>query len=136
MIYVDLLSKLFCYDKMYRPNPRFRPYPSQFVNIRKINEDPFVVVDVTNGRKVILEEIEVHRAGFEIYEGAIFIHQGITYLVEECDIDKRIAKVHLTRVDWTTRQRDFTNVDAESTDMSNSIGETRNFVHYGKVKGK
>lgn len=100
-----------------------------------MNEDPFVVIDVTNGRNTILEEIEVHRAGFEIYEGAIFMHQGITYLVEECNTDRKIAKVHLTRVDWTTVQRDFTNVDALSTDRSKSIRATRNLVYYGKVKG-
>ena len=82
----------------------------------------------------MLEEIEVHRVGFEIYEGAIFIHQGRTYLVEECNIDKKYSKVHLARVDWTTIQRDYTNVDVQSTDSTKNILDTRNTVSFGKVK--
>ncbi|KAF1797843.1 P-loop containing nucleoside triphosphate hydrolase protein [Mucor lusitanicus] len=120
-------------DQLYRPDPKFRPYPSQYVNIRNINQDSFAVVDVTDGRNVVLEEIEVHRVGFEIYEGAIFIHQGRTYLVEECNIDKKYSKVHLARVDWTTVQRDYTNVDAHSTDTIKHILDTRNTVSFGKV---
>lgn len=81
----------------------------------------------------MLEEIEVHRVGFEIYEGAIFIHQGRTYLVEECNIDKKYSKVRLARVDWTTVQRNYTNVDALSTNTTKHILDTRNTVSFGKV---
>ncbi|KAI8139448.1 P-loop containing nucleoside triphosphate hydrolase protein [Fennellomyces sp. T-0311] len=122
---------------LYRPHPRFRPYPAQFVNIRNITEEIYAVIDVTAGRNVVLEEIEAARAPFEIYEGAIFIHQGKSYLVEECNVEKRYAKVHFTRVDWTTQQRDFTNVNVISTTMSKPIGpmdNRRNTVGYGKVQ--
>lgn len=122
--------------QIYRPDHRFRPYPSQYVNIRNINEDTFAVIDVTNNKNTVMEEIEARRAGFEIYEGAIFIHQGRTYLVEECNIDKRYAKVHLVRVDWTTTQRDYTDVDVIKTDASKRIENTKNLVCYGQVKGK
>ncbi|KAI9488424.1 hypothetical protein BDB00DRAFT_932711 [Zychaea mexicana] len=123
-------------NKKYRPHPRFRPYPAQFVNIRNITEEIYAVIDVTGGRDVVLEEIEASRVPFEIYEGAIFIHQGKPYLVEECNVEKRYAKVHLTRVDWTTQQRDYTNVNVINTTMSKSIGSRenrRNTVAYGKV---
>jgi DEAD/DEAH box helicase domain-containing protein len=53
----------------YRPDPRFRPYPQQFVQIRNVTEEIFAVVDVTNDRNIIIEEIEISRAGFEIYQG-------------------------------------------------------------------
>lgn len=82
-----------------------------------------------------MEEIEARRVSFEIYEGAIFIHQGRTYLVEECNPDKHFAKVHLTKVDWTTVQRDYTNVDAVSTDSTRYILDTKNAVSFGKVRG-
>ncbi|KAG2226825.1 hypothetical protein INT45_005790 [Circinella minor] len=124
-------------DNKYRPHPRFRPYPAQFVNIRNITEEIYTVIDVTSNRNIVLEEIEASRAAFEIYEGAIFIHQGKPYLVEELNVEKRYAKVHLTRVDWTTQQRDYTNVNALSTSMSKSIGSTKNrwnTVSYGKVQ--
>lgn len=125
----------YAFLQIYRPDPRFRPYPSQYVSIRNASEDTFVVIDVTDNRHVILEEIEVYRAGFEIYEGAIFIHQGRTFLVEECNIDQRYAKVHFVRVDWTTTQRDYTDVDAIRTESSRHIANTNNFISYGEVKG-
>ena len=71
--------------------------------------------------------------------GAIFIHQGKSYLVEECNVEHRYAKVHFTRVDWTTQQRDFTNVNVINTTMSKPIGPAenrRNTVAYGKVQSK
>ena len=37
--------------------------------------------------------------------GAIFFHQGITYLVKELNVDKKYAIVVATNVDWHTRQR-------------------------------
>ncbi|RUP44875.1 P-loop containing nucleoside triphosphate hydrolase protein [Jimgerdemannia flammicorona] len=71
--------------------------------------DTYVVVDVTDNLNIIIEEIEASRAIFTIYEGAIFIHQGITYIVEETNVDLRYAKVRiLNGIDWTTKQRDYT----------------------------
>ncbi|KAI9248872.1 P-loop containing nucleoside triphosphate hydrolase protein [Phascolomyces articulosus] len=124
-------------NQQYRPHPRFRPYPAQFVNIRNITEEIYTVIDVTSNRNIVLEEIEASRAAFEIYEGAIFIHQGKPYLVEELNVEKRYAKVHLTRVNWTTRQRDYTNVNVLTTSMAKPIGSPknrRNTVGYGKVQ--
>ena len=71
--------------------------------------------------------------------GAIFIHQGKPYLVEELNSEKRYAKVHLTRVNWTTQQRDYTNVNVLSMSMSTPISSPenrRNTVGYGKVQSK
>ncbi|KAI7901494.1 P-loop containing nucleoside triphosphate hydrolase protein [Cokeromyces recurvatus] len=118
---------------LYRPDPRLRPYPSQYVRIRNINDDLFAVVDVTDNRNVVLEEVELHRVGFELYEGAVFIHQGRTYVVEECNIDKRYSKIHLARVNWTTSQRDYTDVDATSTKEMKYILNTNYAVSLGSV---
>lgn len=76
------------------------------------------------------------------FQGAIFIHQGQSYLVEECNVDQRYAKVHLARVDWTTQQRDYTNVNAIQTVMRKPISSdsdsdgVKNFVGFGKVQSK
>ena len=65
----DLLNR-------YHTHPRYLPYPSKHVSIRGIEEEKYSVVDVTrvgkpNGVAYILEEIELSRALFEIYEGAV-----------------------------------------------------------------
>ena len=100
----------------YHCNERFRPLPSKCVAIRDTEEGGFAVVDITNGRNVVLEEVEPSRAFFTIYEGGIFLHQGYTYLVRSLLPERKIAKVELVKVDWTTQQRDFTDIDPIETE--------------------
>lgn len=100
----------------YHCNERFRPQPSKCVAIRDTEDGHFAVVDITNGRNIVLEEVEPSRAFFTIYEGGIFLHQGYTYLVKEFSPERKIAKVQLVKVDWTTQQRDFTDVDPIETE--------------------
>lgn len=51
------------------------PFPSKHVSIRGIQEETYTVVDITNvksgGDVKLLEEIEVARAMFEAFEGAV-----------------------------------------------------------------
>ena len=100
----------------YHCNERFRPLPSKCAAIRDTEEGGFAVVDITNGRNVVLEEVEPSRAFFTIYEGGIFLHQGYTYLVRSLLPEQKIAKVELVKVDWTTQQRDFTDIDPIETE--------------------
>ncbi|KAK6498316.1 hypothetical protein TWF481_010907 [Arthrobotrys musiformis] len=118
----------------YHCHDRFRPYPSQHVSIRDTEDDHFAVVDVTQNRNVVLETVEPSRAPFTIYEGAIFLHQGLKYLVREFNTDRRIAKVELVKVDWITQQRDFTDVDPTETEATRVIPGSPCKAYFGTVK--
>ncbi|KAK6330071.1 hypothetical protein TWF718_003499 [Orbilia javanica] len=118
----------------YHCHERFRPYPSQHVSIRDIEEDHFAVVDVTQNRNVVLETLEPSRAPFTIYEGAIFLHQGLKYLVREFNVDRKLAKVELVKVDWITQQRDFTDVDPVETEATRKIPGSTCKAYFGAVK--
>ena len=98
-------------------NERFRPNPAKVTPIRDTEDDHFAVIDITNQRNVVLEEVEPSRAFFTIYEGGIFLHQGYTYLVREFSPEQKFAKVMRVKVDWTTQQRDFTDVDPIETEQ-------------------
>ena len=115
---VEMADERLIKDHMgyYHCNERFRPLPSKCVAIRDTEEDGFAVVDITNGRNVVLEEVEPSRANFTIYEGGIFLHQGHTYLVKEFSPERKIAKVQFVKVEWTTQQRDFTDIDPIETE--------------------
>lgn len=41
----------------YHCHDRFRPKPSQHVSIRDTEEDFFAIIDITNNRNVVLEEL-------------------------------------------------------------------------------
>ncbi|KAK6514683.1 hypothetical protein TWF281_004880 [Arthrobotrys megalospora] len=118
----------------YHCHERFRPYPSQHVSIRDTEDDHFAVVDVTQNRNAVLETVEPSRAPFTIYEGAIFLHQGLKYLVREFNIDRRIAKVELVKVDWITQQRDFTDVDPIETEATRKIPGSPCKAYFGTIK--
>lgn len=118
----------------YHCNERFRPHPSRCVAIRDTEDGHFAVIDVTNGRNVVLEEVEPSRAFFTIYEGGIFLHQGSTYLVKEFLPDQKMAKVSLVKVDWTTQQRDYTDIDPIETEAIRRIPHSLSRAYYGSIR--
>lgn len=118
----------------YHCNERFRPQPSRCVAIRDTEDGHFAVIDVTNGRNVVLEEVEPSRAFFTIYEGGIFLHQGSTYLVKEFLPEQKMAKVSLVKVDWTTQQRDYTDIDPIETEAIRRIPHSLSRAYYGSIR--
>lgn len=106
----------------YHCHQRFRPQPSRCVSIRDTEDQHFAVIDTTNNRNVVLEDVEASRAFFTIYEGGIFLHQGQTYLVKELNTEKHFARVLRVHVDWSTMQRDYTDIDPIETETMRLIG--------------
>jgi DEAD/DEAH box helicase domain-containing protein len=118
----------------YHVHGRFRPVPSKFVSIRDTEEDHFAIVDTSHGKNIVLEELEASRAFFTLYDGGIFLHQGNTYLVKEFNPERKIAKVELVKVDWTTLQRDFTDIDPVETEAIRRIPSSLSRAFYGSIK--
>ena len=100
----------------YHCADRFKPQPSRFVAIRDTEEDHFAIINTTAGVNSVLEELEASRAFFTIYEGGIFLHQGNSYLVKEMSTERMLATVERVHVDWTTQQRDYTDIDPVETE--------------------
>lgn len=121
-------------EGFFHTNDRFLPQPSRFVAIRDTENDHFAIIDVTNGKNTVLEELEASRAFFTIYDGGIFLHQGNTYLVKEFSQERMIAKVELVKVDWTTQQRDFTDIDPIETEAIRRIPSSPSRAFYGSIK--
>lgn len=120
----------------YHTHDRFRPLPSKFVSIRDTEDDHFAIIDITHGRNVVLEELEASRAFFTIYDGAIFLHQGETYLVRDFNPEKQMARVEKVKVDWTTTQRDYTDVDPIETEAIRKIKGSMSRAFHGTIKIK
>ncbi|KAI6036863.1 DEAD H helicase [Pisolithus microcarpus] len=128
-------------DGWYHTHPKYLPYPQKHVAIRGAEEDKYVVVDITKvqesgqGTK-ILEELELSRALFEVYEGGVFMHQGLTFIVKEVSHDARMAKVIRADVNWITSPRD---VDAKQTYRIKEIPNSPHRLFFGsfyKIRNK
>lgn len=121
-------------DGWYHTHAKFLPYPSTHVSIRGVTEDKYMVVEVQLGQPAkssLIEEVEISRALFEIYEGGIFMHQGSTFIITEVNHDAKLVKTIRRDVNYITSPRDFTNVDALQTRRIRAINANR--VYYGKI---
>ncbi|OBZ75158.1 putative ATP-dependent helicase HRQ1 [Grifola frondosa] len=128
-------------DGWYHTHPKFLPFPSKHISIRGAEEEKYSVVDISRvgkpgGVARILEEIELSRALFEIYEGAVFIHQGLTFIVQEVSHDSKMAKLLRSDVNWITEPRDFTNIDPVQTYRIREIRGSLHRAFYGRVELK
>ncbi|KAG8875050.1 hypothetical protein FRB97_005471 [Tulasnella sp. 331] len=123
----------------HHTHPKYKPRPSAFVPIRGVMEAKYTVLDVTNsgvnGKVAVLEELELSRALFEAsaYEGGIFMHQGMTYLVREVSHEDRTARIIQTDVNWTTRPRDFTDIDPVQTMRIRAIRGSPHRAYFGPI---
>ncbi|KIW34037.1 uncharacterized protein PV07_00839 [Cladophialophora immunda] len=133
----EICAERLSYDPMgfYHCNERFRPLPSRCVPIRDTEDNHFAVVDITHGRNVVLEEVEASRAFFTLYDGGIFLHQGRTYIVKEFSPERKIARVQLVKVEWTTQQRDYTDVDPIETEQVRRVSaNSLTKAYFGRIK--
>lgn len=117
----------------YHCHDRFRPTPAKFVAIRDTEDDHFAIVDISHGRNVVLEELEASRAFFTLYDGAIFLHQGKSYLVRDFQPDRKIARVEKVKVEWTTQQRDFTDIDPVECEAIRKIPGSLSRAFHGSI---
>ncbi|MEW6188739.1 MAG: DEAD/DEAH box helicase [Actinomycetota bacterium] len=83
-----------------------REFPAQFVNIRSASQDTYSIVEMESG--TLLGTIDSAMAFIYIHPGAIYLHQGDSYLVVELDLDEKVAFVKPTYGDYYTQPREET----------------------------
>ncbi|TKY86154.1 hypothetical protein EX895_004979 [Sporisorium graminicola] len=113
-----------------------RPNPARDVAIRGARQDSYCYIDDTPGRAGgarVMEEVEIERAIFEAFEGAVFMHQGLSYICREINHETRIARMVQADVNYHTRPRDHTNTDAMETYRIRRLRESPYLAYYGKV---
>ncbi|MBI3978933.1 MAG: DEAD/DEAH box helicase [Chloroflexi bacterium] len=98
-------------------------YPAAGVSIRSASPDRYQLLDRSRGNRV-LETVEAATAFFEIHPGAVYLHQGESYLVEELDIPGRTALARPFEGAYYTQVRDTTDVEIISTRGSRPAGST------------
>jgi len=88
-------------------------YPANAVNLRNIPEQNFVVTDRTDAAApVTLAEVDYTSAPTTLHEGAIYLCESKTYIVEKLDFENRQAFVKRTGVDYYTDAMTYTQVRA------------------------
>ena len=84
-------------------------YPADAVSLRSISSDNFVVIDTTNGERVI-GETDFTSGPSTLHEKAIYIVEAQLYQVERLDFDGRKAYVRAVDCDYYTDAITYTKV--------------------------
>jgi DEAD/DEAH box helicase domain-containing protein len=78
------------------------------------------LVEEPTGR--LLGTVDPSRAHSSAHAGAVYVHQGETYVVERLDLDESVAFVRADAVDYTTIARDVTELRILHVDERTPLG--------------
>jgi DEAD/DEAH box helicase domain-containing protein len=129
--YADRLVKLGqLREKGGRYLPRGEGFPAAKIPLRSASPDSVAIVDVEGGGEVI-GTIETARARSAAHPGAIYLHMGRGYEVEELDVHDRRALVRPFAGDFYTQPKKETDTHIERTLDCREVGPAT--LSYGFV---
>lgn len=128
------VSRLVARGLLRERRGRFYPdagleYPAQRVNIRSAGTS-YQVMDGSRG--VLLETVDGAVALSQLHPGAVYLHQGDTYLVHELDVGSRTAWAERKDVDYYTVARELSDIRVTSVDKEKVAGGAK--VRVGTVQ--
>lgn len=118
---------------LLRKTPRGYVYggsksPSEIVSLNNISSRGVNVI--ADGQ--VIETLEVARACSDAHKGAVLLHMGETYLIEDLDLEMGTAKAKRQNVDYYTEALKISDVTIKSERARKRIGNIE--VHLGDVK--
>jgi len=78
-------------------------YPAGSVGLRSSGPDVVVIQDVGADPPKVVGQVDRPSVPLLAYPGAVYLHGGVAYLVEDLDWEGGLARVHEERVDFYTR---------------------------------
>jgi DEAD/DEAH box helicase domain-containing protein len=104
-------------------------YPAADISLRSSSPDQFTIVDADAGDIVGTQEADT--ALSFLHPGAVYLHMGESYLVQELDIERRVALVHRFFDNYYTHPRRETNTEILSEEARERFGPLT--LHLGTV---
>ncbi|MGI5205875.1 DEAD/DEAH box helicase [Spirillospora sp. CA-108201] len=99
-------------------------------DIRGAGGAPIQVVEASTGR--LLGTVDEPSAYTTVHEGAVYIHQGESFIVQTLDLDDSVALVEAADPDYSTTARDVTDISIVERLRSVSWGEAT--LSFGTVE--
>ncbi|MBN1122905.1 MAG: DEAD/DEAH box helicase [Anaerolineae bacterium] len=98
-------------------------YPAADLSLRTSGPDVIVIQDHSSGDPEVIGEIDRESAPVLVYEGAVYLHEGKQYLIEELDWEQGLAIARQAEVDYYTQSSTSTAVDVEEESESALAGD-------------
>ncbi len=105
-------------------------YPAQNISIRSTSGENYSIIDTSTGS--LLETIESSVALFQIHPGAIYLHQGESYLVTELDLTGKTAYAVPVQANYYTQAKDLTDLHIVKLIRQKKAGKAD--VYLGRVE--
>ena len=112
-------------DKILRRRPSgwywtSRDRPQHEVDIRGSGAEQIAVVESDSGR--MLGTVDPGSASFAVHPGAVYLHQGSSYVVDDLDFEAGLAMVHADDPEWNTSPREIVDITVLKTLQRNEYG--------------
>jgi len=92
------------------------------VDLRGTGGAPVSVVESSTGR--LIGTVDAGSSHAMLHTGAVYLHQGVSFVVDDLDLEDAVALVHQEEPDWSTHARDVTDL---------SVVSVRSYVNAGPV---
>ncbi|WEK55820.1 MAG: DEAD/DEAH box helicase [Candidatus Cohnella colombiensis] len=130
----DLLEFLTEEKVLHRVGNRWywmeQAFPAHNISLRSAAQENFVIIDVTEGYKVI-GEVDRFSAPTLIHEEAIYLHEGVQFQVEKLDYPEKKAYVREVNVDYFTDASMAVELKVLHVDLETTTGPLER--QYGEV---
>ncbi|ASU85997.1 helicase [Nocardiopsis gilva YIM 90087] len=108
-----------------------RERASDLADLRGTGGPPVQIVDSESGQ--LLGTVDQAAAHGTVHDGAVYLHQGLTYVVDELDLEEGVALVHGEMPEYSTWARDVTEIQILRTQREEDWGPSAT-VHFGEVE--
>lgn len=93
-----------------------RERPHRSVELRGSGGEQVAVVEGDSGR--LLGTVDPGSACATVHPGAVYLHQGESFVVDDLDLNDGIALVHAESPEWTTAPRDVVDISVLRTERT------------------
>ncbi|MGI8533000.1 MAG: DEAD/DEAH box helicase, partial [Geodermatophilaceae bacterium] len=99
------------------------------VDIRGTGGEPVSIVHRSAGQ--LLGTVDPDAAHRTVHTGAVYLHQGVSYVVDSLNTDEAVALAHAETTAWTTNAREVTEIDVVASHERTDRGPGA--LHLGTV---
>ncbi len=131
----ELLQALAEEGELHLSNGTYRwvaeTYPADSISLRSATDDRIVIQDVSEGRPVVVGEVDRATAPVRVHEGAVYLHEGRQFVVARLDWEQGLAEVRAAEVDYFTEASEAVDVevvtvhDAHEPDVPSTLHAPR-----------
>jgi DEAD/DEAH box helicase domain-containing protein len=106
--------------------------PAQEVNLRSASGSLISIVEGDTGG--LLGTVEEASCFFHVHPGAVYLHQGESYLVDDLDLERKVALVREEELDFYTNPMDNTDIIVLEEEREHAPSPQACSIHYGEVE--